>query len=255
MTSPTHAFIVYPYLENVRRGWEDPLYTYSWIRDQIILPQKQFYEQIVLTEQQQLFLREEWFLHLGCRASQGGALLQEVSIEIWRTEMLSAMGNPSWSEKMDGFLYETFPLIAGVDIQREAQRLLEGVIEFSLIESILEKLPARPWITAKKFQDLVKRCCLLAMRKRALSFDLHDVLTKRARELALLPPAPFIFGDTNWMGYVFAFVVNPATLQLELWRVDRIGLTGFPMTTWKHCFDGKQEVLWHLFARPSEYRL
>ncbi len=38
---PTHAFSLIPGEKKFREGWEDPGFSYTWIRDQVILPSKQ----------------------------------------------------------------------------------------------------------------------------------------------------------------------------------------------------------------------
>jgi hypothetical protein len=39
-----------------------------------------------------------------------------------------------------------------------------------------------------------------------------------------------VFADTNWSNSYFSFVINPCTLNLEIWRTDKTGVHGFP---WK----------------------
>ncbi|MBP9842163.1 MAG: hypothetical protein KBC64_07055 [Simkaniaceae bacterium] len=65
-----------------------------------------------------------------------------------------------------------------------------------------------------------------------------------------VPVAP-LFADTNWTGYFFGFVVNPATLDLELWRMDEEGFEGAPMDMW-HSFFGKGE--WGVLTDPRQYQ-
>lgn len=55
------------------------------------------------------------------------------------------------------------------------------------------------------------------------------------RELKLAPSV-FLFADTNWPNGYFSFVVNPITLQLEVWKTDRAGVTGAPLPLVKTWF-------------------
>ena len=63
-----------------------------------------------------------------------------------------------------------------------------------------------------------------------------------------LPHAPpLLFADTNWLNYYFAFAVNPATLDLDLYRVDPSGSYGYPMTIWDNWND-----TWGVLTRPGD---
>ena len=62
-----------------------------------------------------------------------------------------------------------------------------------------------------------------------------------------------MFADTNWGEWYFAFVLSPATLNLELWRFDTSGLVGFPMTSWKQWLDGAKKIPWKVYTQPKEF--
>ena len=63
-------------------------------------------------------------------------------------------------------------------------------------------------------------------------------------------PVAVLFADTNWTPYFFGFVVNPATLELELWRMDEEGFLGAPMDAWDPFF-GKDP--WGVLTNPRQY--
>jgi len=67
------------------------------------------------------------------------------------------------------------------------------------------------------------------------------------------PFPPLIFADTNWAHYYFAFVLNPGTCVMELWRVSRLGLVGSPMDTWNQYMNGDKNSLWKIYTRYTEY--
>ena len=71
--------------------------------------------------------------------------------------------------------------------------------------------------------------------------------------MSLYPSLPLMFADTNWGEWYFAFVLSPATLNLELWRFDMSGLVGFPMTSWKQWLDGSKKIPWKLYTQPKEF--
>ncbi|MCB1106804.1 MAG: hypothetical protein KDK76_01760 [Chlamydiia bacterium] len=65
-------------------------------------------------------------------------------------------------------------------------------------------------------------------------------------------PKPLLFADTNWADYFFAFAVNPATLQLDLYRVSSDGSRGYPMNPWRSYLDGTTSSPWGVLTRPTD---
>jgi hypothetical protein len=89
----------------------------------------------------------------------------------------------------------------------------------------------------------------------SVELDYHWEVTQVMRRLKMAFPAPFIFADTNWMTHHFAFVVNPGTGQLDLWRTDYTGVVGEPMSHWQPWLDGsRQHPKWGILHRPEQYR-
>lgn len=62
------------------------------------------------------------------------------------------------------------------------------------------------------------------------------------------PPQAILFADSNWSYYYFGFIYNPGTEKLELWRVDRSGLFGSPMSSWQKYFANSRP--WGLLTDP-----
>ena len=62
------------------------------------------------------------------------------------------------------------------------------------------------------------------------------------------PPEAILFADSNWSHYYFGFIYNPGTENLELWRVDRSGLFGSPMSSWQKYFANSRP--WGLLTEP-----
>lgn len=60
-------------------------------------------------------------------------------------------------------------------------------------------------------------------------------------------PEPLLFADTNWLNYSFAFAVNPATLELDLYRYDPRTKQGVPMTIWD-----EWNKTWGVLTRPGD---
>lgn len=116
------------------------------------------------------------------------------------------------------------------------------------------------WLPAELSQDTLldelKAAFLHHSRETSFPIDYEALLVKEARRIGLLPPAPVLFADTNWRGFFFAFVVSPESKQLELFRTDRLGLSGAPMREWKGWLDGSQRhPKWGVLINPHEYRL
>lgn len=206
MTSPSHAFSLLPGQELFRQGWEDRGFTYTWVRDQIVLPRKEFYEAIRLNAQEQFYLIDE--------------------------------------------LANRLPLLQGHELRRQYEPSHKPLS----IAAFRQKLPPSPYIDAFLFEMLplsegpIGRKPLhdqiIASSALCQSEDLHE-------KLATLKP--LIFADSNWSKFYFSFVVNPCNGQLELWRTDRIGLTGAPMVEWEPFLTGALKDPWGIFLRPHEY--
>ena len=63
---------------------------------------------------------------------------------------------------------------------------------------------------------------------------------------------PLVFADTNWGDFLFAFAINPATLELDLYRVTSNLRVGFPMNPWRSYLDGTSTAPWGVLTRPSD---
>lgn len=235
MQSPTHAFILEPFRELFRAGWEDRGFTYTWVRDEFILPREQFYENLVLSVEEQRYLVDNFVTQLSPLAAH--QLLKNVifasplSVSELRESVLQGYGE---SALWDGFIYQSLPLVT----RDQAKNIFEIEIEESvLLRHEAERLAQRKWAKERAQEDSWQK------------------VARTSREHGLAPPIPLLFGDTNWAGFYFGFVVNPGTGALELWRLDRTGLTGFPMTSWKSFIDGSSRLKWIVYTYAQEYML
>lgn len=67
-------------------------------------------------------------------------------------------------------------------------------------------------------------------------------------------PFSFIFADTNWIEEMLEFVVNPSKGNLELWRLDYTGSSGYPITSWKQRLNGsRSDLKWVIYIKFFEY--
>lgn len=219
MTSPTHAFSLLPGQELFRQGWEDPGFTYTWVRDQIIQPRLDFYHDLEPYEQL--------------------LLLQELGYPFPATSSLSIFSFRSKlppDPTIDAKLYELLPILMPEQMEKIFNEL-----------GIKEKPPASPTFR-RHFHDLA-----ISFLTPIANSDLHLEVAQLFERKKLSPPRPVLFADTNWSKFYFSFLVNPSTRELELWRMDKIGLTGAPMREWEPFLNGTIRQNWGVYLRPYEY--
>jgi hypothetical protein len=230
ITSPTHAFSLLPGQTFLHRAIEERGFTYTWVRDNLLLPGQLFYDQIWLNQIEQNFLVGKFFERIPIRFHKTIAPFQsKISIKEFRHLLLQELGGNTlfFTTELDSCLYEMLPLF-----YKDGQ--LKGAIE----------------MRNKEIADLINY--------KGGVFEKEDVyltILEKAREQNRAPPAPIIVADTNWSEResYFAFLVNPGTEELELWRIDRTGNLGKPMHIWKHWLDGSTKQVWTIYYRPKEY--
>jgi hypothetical protein len=243
-SSPTHAFLLHPELEPFYSGWQIDLFSYTWVRDKVIAPRKAFYEKILLSSSEQLFLLEK----MGIPASRV-PLIESSTVSSFRDQIVSVVS--IHEDLLDAFFYESLPLTEGFFAKMQVRAILSGLCDLSYGIDAIPEIPDS-FLTAKELRDLSKAVYLLSEKNLSPSFDLHEKIAQRAEALGLAPPAPLLFADTNWSQFFFGFVVNPGTYAIELWRLMPSGF-GFPMTPWKKYLNKSQGYAWNLYIHPSEY--
>lgn len=247
MNSPSHAYILLP--EKSKLGWQGNEFSYTWVRDEMIKPSLQFYEQMVISEEEQEFL----FHKMGRISPLHGIHLSgAASPKELRSKMVESLQRKEESYLVDAFLFESLPVISREMAQIRLIRFLTR-LDKSLDFSLLQLPSLDPFITAREFYELVKGCYLSLHKNMVLSFDLYEKIALVAREEGLSPPSLCLIADTNWPENFFAFVINPGTSNFELWRVYDAALRGFPMNEWKQWFNGKKEGRWTIYTNPKEY--
>ena len=190
--SPSHAFLLKPGMPPFREGWQDRGFTYTWVRDNFILPMQEFYQRQPLPD------------------------------------------------LPDPLLFQSLPLVP----REQCQAVLQELLDPWKVTPVLPKnLP--PVLTALEVKNLAK------MHLQDQKIDVHAKVAARARKIGLAPHLLF-FADTNWLHNYFAFVVHPRTGKLDLWRVDRTGTVGAPMTAWSSAFSNKGHP-WTLYFDPADY--
>lgn len=260
-SSPSHAFILHPGSSFFLKGWQDNSFSYTWVRDEIIIPSRNFYEKMQLSSKEQAFLIERYLnqLPLSLASSLKGRFSLQLpfcSIVSFRNQLIDAFPSlPSiFQDGLDAYLYRSLPLVSFEKLKQTQEQLLDG-LPFAKLEKTLEQLGliGREVFTSEEVKRIAKASYLLAIGhqeaqdKSIFSFDLHAFIAQKAKENALAPPTPLLVADTNWTNYVFGFVVNPGTAELELWRLDRTLSYGVPMSQWRHWLNGSDKSPWVLY--------
>jgi hypothetical protein len=135
-----------------------------------------------------------------------------------------------FQQPLEALLYKTLPLISADRCKAVLQKLL-GTDRISL-----PSLP--PFLSSQEVQLLAKT-----------HLESHEIVAARAQELRLAP-APCIFADTNWPNSYFAFVINPSTSALEIWKTDKTGTAGTPLPLIKSWLGKGKDFIWTIYTRP-----
>lgn len=242
--SPTHAFSLKPGWRPFVEGWyRNNAFTYTWVRDEWVLPRKDFVDHIVLTQDKMRFLSD--------RLAEVGALFSypfgTMSPPEFRRTIVDAIGNDA-APLVDAFLMRMLPLSDREEALRRVVDILKR-IDPTLKPTI--SLPESPFIGA----DQVRAAALQAVSNpTGTSIDWQSAILKSAQELGYALPAPILFADTNWAQDAFGFTINPGTGEWELCRFDFLGAAGLPMAEWKQWLDGtRREPTWGIYPRINEY--
>jgi hypothetical protein len=246
-----------PGQELLREGWQEDIFTYTWVRDAVFLPGQRFYAQMRLGAEEQAFLLSKFCEELpplvSHQLSQIRFAEKKISVAEWRKIVLDAAPR-LFEDKIDPFLYQALPIIPGKEWKASVRRILSDLMNDE-VEKIFQQLPAvhAPFLMAAEVRSAAKGCYLLAQKKLTLPLDLHHYVAKHARFVGVAAPTPLLFADTNWANYCFGFVVNPGNGRFELWRLDRTASYGVQMTQWKPMLNGTVRRPWAIFTRPFEY--
>lgn len=278
MSSPDHAFNLKPGLLPFCQGWLQRGYPYSFIRDTFEVPVRKFYGEIWLTSEQQEYLVATWRSDLQRAASILLPIKTLCDSQLCRVENLhsrlanSLLHHPLAKSLLGSFeaqLFSALPLMKwealssslGAVFERAGQlaperfaiaQLSSQCASQSSLQAFhaVERKSQDPFLPAWGFWEF-----LLDHWQGGPTSASDDLalLQRAARELGLLAPAPVTFADSNWMRDHFAFAINPATLALEIWCVERFGQKGRAMSSWRPWLDGSHpERKWALYPQTAE---
>ncbi len=253
--SPTHAFIFIPRL--IPSSWEMQ-----------IEQNRQWNQKRKLDEHMQEYLshrlsdrlpgeEKALFLHL-FRQKQNiktPQQLRENFIDCLRSIKGSRIKNPIGL--VDSLFFENLPLFPFSEAKMALNDLLNHL-------SVRHKLAAKKW--EPKLQSMegsfmgpleiyqtTKEILFNLLMRPFSSVDWDWEIAETMRLIGISSPHPIIFADTNWSDWFFGFIVNPVTNQLELWRLNRTALQGYPMNDWKEWMDAKNTAPWIILSKSKEY--
>lgn len=260
MHSPTHAFLLEPYLEPFYQGWDDNGFTYTWIRDQFIEKFTRFYHSCILSEQEQRYLL----------LSISSLLPQEISSLLVRNIAFSGHCSPKeWAhaviqllpktshieDLITSFLYQALPLTPKERGKEVVYSIIYDMVG-SKAADLIDHLPpfSEDYISADVIKEIASGLILLSHPRLGFSFDLIEYVEKRAAEQGLSAPLPLVFADSNWSQNLLAFVVSPVSELVELWRVLGAKTQGMRISAWLPYLCQGANQPWGVYAKPQEYR-
>ena len=275
--SPTHAFLIKPFYPLFEAAWKNEAFTYTWVRDQVVLPMMRRVDDIHLDRPQMDYLIDKLkeFVPPDNRYYFGKTFAQfpyEYTSVEFREYLFKQMegekglqigGRAVLAEELSAqFFYKSLPLI-------HRNKFYEAIVEIFSAENTLTKelkteivknVNNGEIVSDEEFipsHQLLKICKTLVAKQTNLKYwptDLHASFLTAMRQTGYALAEPFRMADTNWMRDDFGFVVSPATGRVEFWRLDPYGGEGTPMTSWEEWLNGsRQEPKWGLYNEPHEY--
>ena len=278
--SPTHAFLLKPGLKPFQDAWTTKEFTYTWLRDRLIQPMKDFTAQMFIEHHQMQYLinrllrkvpknYQPYFKqHFG--NIHGSMLVRDFrdhivdSISSERGLRSGSRGILS-SDDIDSALFETLPLFPSYQLEERVEKILArlpgltGKNKKNMLKTLKEisgKIGGQKILSSSDLRDYIKAMICIETLNTSSRFDYPLEINRAMQGLGYSISIAITFADTNWVRDEFGFVVNPGTGNLELWRVDYTGSVGAPMSMWQEWLNGsRKEPDWGIYTKPFEYTL
>jgi hypothetical protein len=268
MHSSNHAFSFLPMHKSFVASWNNRTYPYTWIRDHYLQPVRDCYYTLLSPNSQKLLLKKI--------KEQTGLFWPSVSFHgiglyphDFRNECLKEIKKDAsaywmvhdFASQIDSILIQTLPIL---DRSTFELRCADFCDQTELLSSI-QREPFREILKEETLElstdvaaDEMLTCFYKAFRKLYSANYTHNLspgqLLRELNRFNLCAPVPIFFADTNWDYYHFAFVLNPGSDQLELWRFEPDSFWGMPMSSWKDQFqENANTKTWAIFNRPDQY--
>lgn len=235
-TSPTHAFVVKPLLEDFKKSWQNSLYTYTWVRDNIFSPRLNFFETLSLRDAEIYALIEKSPL------PSKKEVLERLSGPLNAFEIMKRVGeyvqNPFLENQFETYLYNALPLFSGAELSQRVDKILSYLS--------LEKKFALPEVRGTDILTAEDLRQAIYQAGGHFEKDPFKAIAWAMEKEAFAPPRAFIFADTNWAREFFAFHIGLKTAQLELVLSDYTGSFVRPLEQWRKYVDGRIKEPWTL---------
>lgn len=271
--SPTHAFVLKPRLPLFQKAWQSDLYTYTWIRDQLIFPCERFLAETLLDgrminrilQELLLFIPKD-YRGLVTHALKGFTF--SMTAPEFREQVLKTLAYEKWLregrglelilEELDSILLRFLPLFPEHQLEENLRALFSALPECERTVhknlSNLTKNAARYQIwTAEDLKRTALSLIMSSYQTTRFSLPLHQRVVEAMQAEGLSYPAPLLFADTNWVNHLFGFTLSPGTGSLELWRFEASGFQGRPMSSWKPYVNGVSRKEWGVLINPLDY--
>lgn len=148
---------------------------------------------------------------------------------------------------VDAVLYEQTPLFTKAAAKDAIQQILRALGRSEALEDLVGD-----FFGAFDIYQLTKMVIIKSLKEALTEIDWDQKITDAMAALNFRPKTN-LFADTNWSGWFFGFVTNPGTGHLELWRLNRNGTQGFPMSDWKQWLSEKNKDPWVILSNADEY--
>jgi hypothetical protein len=275
--SPTHAFVCKPGWNLFRQGWESDIYTYTWIKEQWLLPQQRFLSQIVLDARMVEVIVDHF---LSFFPSSYHAVVAHVLKNVpfamtpyeLREHFIKTLAYEKWlregnrlqaiAEELDSILYRLLPLFPEYQLRERIKILFSAIDEmddpsreilYQVIDTAEEYIGKHQILSASDLREIAQGLLILALKKTRASIYYSQKITAAMQRTGLCYPQPLLVADTNWVNNTFGFTLNPGTNSLEFWRFDALGTEGRPITVWKRYLNGSDRQDWGLYIHPHQY--
>ncbi|MFY7842669.1 MAG: hypothetical protein ACOVOR_01445 [Rhabdochlamydiaceae bacterium] len=258
--SHTHAFILKPSFDVFKQASLDKGFSYTWVRDHFIQPNEFFYGQQILSPTEQKKLVQLYFKKIGLPPKWVNHFSFKEHLHVKDVKnncstFLESKGMKFLPFHFDSICFESIPFFQKKDLPSLFLDLFKEDLSESSLAMWYRHQPHEDDILSSA--DFIDLMCLFFIynKKYNQQKDLYEMVVEKLRDAKIIAPSPFIFADTNWIRDYFAFVVNPCSMELELWRVNQKGIRGMPMYQWKEMVDGSSTADWGFYTHPYEYGL
>ena len=276
--SPTHAFLFKPGLPLLKAAWQSDEYSYTWLRDTVVVPMERALSEIRLNEMMMEFLvrqilpylAEDYHpLFLQKFGSLKGALAPEdfsqyIAYGIEQEPAFNRRGVPLIKQAVvDTVLFNHLPLTPDYQLRDRVEVILSQLAMISeeqrkramaLLDNYTPRFSEARVLSAHRLQQVTLALIALVTERVAHRHNFARLVKEVCVAEGFCLPKPLIFADTNWPNEWFAFLVNPGNGQFELWRCDHLGNEGAPMDDWKKWLNGsEQQPKWGLYPLVNQY--